>query len=101
MRYLVWGVSALRQVGKNGNSLIEFHTFAPLSWLEQKNGFSGQKVKVISVWNPGSEGGAVVEGDINKLPALPFEADFEFHIYRDKEYVDAVRIGSHVNKQVV
>lgn len=101
MQYLVWGVSALREVGKNGNKLIEFHTFAPQSWLDKKSGFLGQRVKVVSVWNPGVEGGVVVDGDLNKLPALPFEADFEFHTYRDKEYVDAVRIGAHVNKQIV
>ena len=101
MKCIVWGVSPLRPVGKNGAELIEFHVFAPLEWMDKKNNFSGQKMKIVSVWNPGSEGGCYVEGDLNKLPAIPFELDYEFHTYNNHEYVDAIKIGSHVNKQIV
>lgn len=100
MKCIVWGVSPLRQVGKNGSILIEFHCISPLDWLDKKNGFIGQKFKIYQIWNPGVDGGCMVDGDLNKMPALPFEAHFETHTYNNHEYVDAIQIGGHVNQQI-
>lgn len=101
MKYTVYGVSGLREVGKNGSKVIEFHTVAPLGVLDKRNGFVGTKFKVWQIWNPGTEAGCVVEGDIQHLPVLPFEIDIESRSYNNKEYVELLVIGKHVDKQLM
>lgn len=101
MKYTVCGVSDLREVGKNGNKVIEFHTVAPLGVLDKRNGFKGMKFKVWQLWNPGTEGGCVVEGDLQHLPVLPFEAEIESRSYNNREFVDLIVIGKHVDKQLI
>lgn len=101
MKYTVYGVSNLREVGKNGNKMIEFHTVAPLDFLDKRNGFMGMKFKVWQIWNPGMDGGCVVEGDLQHLPVLPFEISIDFHSYNNREYVDSLVIGKHVDKSLM
>lgn len=97
MKYIVKGVAPLRKVGNNGNSIIEFHTVAPLGFLDKRDGFKGTKFKVWTIWNPGMDGGCVVDGDLNHLPELPFEVNIESRSYNNREFVDLIQIGSHVN----
>lgn len=101
MKYTVYGVTDLRQVGKNGNKVIEFHTVASLGVLDKKNGFRGTKFKVWQIWNPGDETGCAVEGDLQHLPVLPFEIEIEAHSYNSREFVDMLVIGKHVDKQLI
>lgn len=101
MKYIVYGVSELREVGKNGNKVIEFHTVAPLGVLDKRNGFKGIKFKVWQIWNPGMPGGCDVDGDLLKLPVLPFEIDVESRSYNNKEFVDLIQVGKHVDQQLI
>lgn len=101
MKYIVYGVSELRTVGKNNNSVIEFHTVAPLGVLDKRNGFKGVKFKVWQIWNPGTDSGCAVEGDLQHLPVIPFEIDIESRSYNNKEFVDLLMIGKHVDKQLM
>lgn len=101
MKYTVYGVSELREIGKNGNKMIEFHAEAPLGVLDRRNGFKGKKFKVFQIWNPGTDAGCVVEGDIHHLPVLPFEIEIESRSFNNKEFIELLVIGKHVDKQLI
>lgn len=101
MKYMVIGVTDLRQVGKNGNSCMDFYMLAPLTPMDKRNGLKGQKVRALTVWNPGQEGGVIVEGDLARLPVLPFEVDVEMHSYNNKEYIDMITIGKTVPNKMM
>lgn len=101
MKYTVIGVTGLRQVGKNGNSCMDFHMLASLTPMDKRNGFKGQKVKVLTIWNPGQEGGVIVEGDLTRLPVFPFEIDVEIRSYNNREYVDMITIGKTVPNKMM
>ena len=101
MRYTVIGVTDLRKVGTNGSIVIDFHMLAPQTPMDKRNGFKGQKVKALTVWNPGQDGGVIVEGDITRLPVLPFEMGVETHSYNNKEYVDMITIGKTVPNKMM
>lgn len=97
MKYTVIGGTPLREVGKNGNSMIEFHMLEPLSAFDRRNGFKGLKVKILQLWNPGKDGGVIVEGgNLSHLPVFPFELDVDSHVHFNREYIDMITIGKTV-----